>query len=432
MARRNGRGSKSLADTITQFERSELRLVKSASQAQILSTREAGRLEERFSQSSSQKRSTDVLSAAIHLNKLLTSALKDGPNGARAGARSEYDIVTEMGAVLRAELAPSEAVAQLLKLLADLVPFDRAAVYLHDPVLGRLEPFAVLGEPVDLIEGVAFDLGTGFSAWVAKRKKATLLTDLQRPPREGERPLRCFLSAPVIVHGDLVGVLNLGQSEPRAFDDEHVRMATTVAAILGATLTRATAERLLAAHSSTDPLTGLLTENQLARRIYEETDRSRRYGDPLHFALVRFAGYPAFVAQNGNGTAELALKDLGRLVRSTLRCADVAGRVGADDLGLLLVHSNGAEALTALERLADVVSRHAFPRRKRLRLEWGLAAFPEGGDDLTALATTARRRLNAAAALPGAPRPSPAPPAPPSVREIQAMDSDPSAAADLG
>ena len=124
MARRNGRGSKSLADTITQFERSELRLVRSASSAQILSTREASRLEERFSQSSSQKRSTDVLSAAIHLNKLLTSALKDGPGAGRTGSRSEYDIVTEMGAVLRAEQKSEEAVAQLLRLLGELVPFD--------------------------------------------------------------------------------------------------------------------------------------------------------------------------------------------------------------------------------------------------------------------------------------------------------------------
>lgn len=413
MARRNGRGSKSLADTITQFERSELRLVRSASSAQILSTREASRLEERFSQSSSQKRSTDVLSAAIHLNKLLTSALKDGPGAGRTGSRSEYDIVTEMGAVLRAEQKSEEAVAQLLRLLGELVPFDRAAVYLLDPVHGRLDPFAVLGEPVDLIQGVAFDLGTGFSAWVAKRKKATLLTDLQRPPREGERPLRCFLSAPVIVHGDLVGVLNLGQTEPRAFDDEHVRMTSTVAQLLGASLTRAVAERLLAAHSSTDPLTGLLTENQLARRIYEETDRSRRYGDPLHFALVRIAGYPAFVAANGVGTAEAALKELGRLIRSNLRCADGAGRVGSEDLGLLLVHSTGSEALAVLERLAEVVSRHTFPRRKRLRLEWGLSAFPEGGDDLQALAHTARRRLHAAASLPGGPRPAPTPPTPP-------------------
>ena len=119
MARRNGRGSKSLADTITQFERSELRLVRSASSAQILSTREASRLEERFSQSSSQKRSTDVLAAAIHLNKLLTSALKDGPGAGRTGSRSEYDIVTEMGAVLRAEQARAPFAITVLDIDAD-------------------------------------------------------------------------------------------------------------------------------------------------------------------------------------------------------------------------------------------------------------------------------------------------------------------------
>jgi diguanylate cyclase (GGDEF)-like protein len=405
MARRNGRGSKSLADTITQFERSEIRLLKSASQAQILSPRETVRLEERFNQSSSQKRSTDVLAAAIHLNKLLSTALKEAPGGQRPGARSEYEIMAEMGAALRLEKRPAEAVADLLKLLGELVPFDRASVYVHDPVAGRLEPFATLGEPVDLIDGVSFELGSGFSAWVGKRKKATLLTDLQRPPREGERPLRCFMSVPVIVHGDLVGVLNLGHAEARAFEDEHVRLAGTVSSLLGATLTRVVVERLLAEHSATDPLTGLLTEKQLARRVYEETDRSRRHGDPLHFALVRIAGYSAFAAQNGSATAEGALRDLGPLVKANLRCADTGGRVGYEEMGLLLVHATGAEALAAVERLAEQVNRHLFPRRKRLRLEWGLAAFPEGGDDLPALVATARRRLSAAAQLQGRVRP---------------------------
>ena len=401
MARRNGRGSKSLADTITQFERSEIRLLKSASQAQILSPRETVRLEERFNQSSSQKRSTDVLAAAIHLNKLLSSALKEAPGGQRPGARSEYEVMTEMGAALRLEKRPAEAVVDLLKLLGELIPFDRASVYVHDPVAGRLEPFATLGEPVDLIAGVSFELGTGFSAWVGKRKKATLLTDLQRPPREGERPLRCFMSVPVIVHGDLVGVLNLGHAEARAFEDEHVRIAGTAASLLGATLTRVVVERLLAEHSATDPLTSLLTEKQLGRRVYEETDRSRRHGDPLHFALVRIAGYPAFLAQNGSATAEAALRDLGRLIRANLRCADTAGRIGYEELGLLLVHATGPEAQAAVERLADQVNRHLFPRRKRLRLEWGLAAFPEGGDDLAGLVAAARRRLAAAAQLQG-------------------------------
>jgi diguanylate cyclase (GGDEF)-like protein len=119
---------------------------------------------------------------------------------------------------------------------------------------------------------------------------------------------------------------------------------------------------------------------------------------PLTVALVRIEGYPAFVEAHGLATGEAALKDLGRLLRSTLRAADPVGRVGTDEFALCLVHTAVSEARAVAERVADVVAKHSFPRRKRLRVECGLAAFPEGGDELGEILQTARRRLVAGAA----------------------------------
>lgn len=395
MARRNGRGSKSLAETITQFERSELRLLRSASRAQIVSQRDAERLEERFSQSSSQKRSSDVLAAAIHLNKLVAASLKEATPGDRPGGgrEAEFEVLGEMATVLRAEARPADGLVRLLTLLGRLVPYTRAAVFVFDGQKGQLEPLAAVGGFVDLIEGVEFELGSGFSSWIAKRRKPTLLTDLQRPAAEGEIPLRCFMSVPVIVHGDLVGVVNIGHSEPRVFDEDHLRLVNAVAPLLGATLTREVAERLLAENAAHDPLTEVLTAKQLDRRIYEETDRSRRHGDPLTLVLLKVAGYEDFVAAHGLATADQALRELGRLLNSTVRCADPVGRVGVDEFSLLLVHTTPAEARAAAERVAETVARHSFPRRKRLHVRTAIAAFPEGGNDLAELLASARRRL---------------------------------------
>jgi diguanylate cyclase (GGDEF)-like protein len=220
------------------------------------------------------------------------------------------------------------------------------------------------------------------------------------------------MSVPVIVHGDLVGVLNLGHSEPRAFDEDHLRLVNTVASLLGATLTREVAERLLAENAAHDPLTDVLTAKQLDCRIYEETDRSRRHGDPLTLVLLKVAGYEAFITAHGLATAEAALKELGRLLNSTVRCADPVGRVGVDEFVLLLVHTTVAEARAAAERVAETVARHSFPRRKRLKVDVALAAFPEGGQDLDELLASARRRLVVTTAPGGEARRSPGPAAP--------------------
>jgi diguanylate cyclase (GGDEF)-like protein len=406
MARRNGRGSKSLAETIAQFERSELRLLRSASKAQILTAREAERLEERFSDSPSQKRSSDVLSAAIHLNKLLTGALREAPNGERATPRTEVEVLAEMAAALRAEAEVADSLLGLLNLLRELVPFDRAGVFVLDCQQKRLELIASAGGgAVDLIEAVEFDLGTGFSSWVAKRRKPTLLTDLQRPVREGEMPLRCFMSVPVIVHGDLVGVLNLGHSLPRAFDEDHLRLVSTVTSLLAATLTREVMERMLAENAAVDPRTGVLTAKQLARRALEETDRSRRHGDPLTLVLVRVEGYEALVSAHGFGAGEAVIRDLGRLLPTCVRSADPVGQVGTDEFALLLVHTGMMEAQTVAGRVVEQVAKHSFPRRRRLKVACAATAFPEGGEDLAELVTTARRRLGTGAGLPPNPKP---------------------------
>ncbi len=393
MARRNGRGSKSLAETITQFERSELRLLRSASLAQVLSQREAERLEERFTQSSSQKRSSDVLAAAIHLNKLLSASLRDAAASEKPGVQPQFEVLAEMAGALRGEARPADALVQLLTLLGQLVPYTRATVFVFDELKQRLDPMAAVGGRVDLIEGVSFELGSGFSSWVAKRKKPTLLTDLQRPAAEGEEPLRCFMSVPVLVHGELVGVLNLGHREARAFDEDHLRLVSAVASFLGATLTREVTALRLAAQAANDPLTGVLTAKQLERRSYEETDRSRRYGDPLTLLLLKVSSFPEFVAAHGLGTAEAMLRELGSVLKSTVRCVDPVGRVGTDEFAMLLVHTTAPEATAAAERLVEAVSRHSFPRRKRIKVDHALAAFPEGGEDLRELLASARQRL---------------------------------------
>jgi diguanylate cyclase (GGDEF)-like protein len=307
--------------------------------------------------------------------------------------RTEIEVLGEMAAALRAETRRTDGLLNLLRLLSELVNFDRAGVFVFDSQRKRLEPIASIGGTVDLIEGVEFELGCGFSSWVAKRRKATLLTDLQRPARDEESPLRCFMSVPIIVHGDLIGVLNLGHSQPRAFDEDHLRLVSTASSLIAATLTREVAERILAENAAIDTRTGVLTAKQFAARVLEETDRSRRYGDPLALALVRVEDYPAYVDAQGLGTAEAALRDLARLLRSSVRSIDPVGQVEPGEFAVLLVHTTMAEARAAVARLGESVAKHNFPRRKRLKIACAVAAFPEGGEEFSELLVTARRRF---------------------------------------
>jgi diguanylate cyclase (GGDEF)-like protein len=396
MARRNGRGSKSLAETITQFERTQIRLLKAVEEAQILTEREAERLGKRFEKSSAQKRSSDVLAAAIHMNKLLCASLKERPEETDARRGGELDVLGEISAALREEENAGANLDRILGLMRELIPYGQATVFLNDQSGEALRPVASVGGVVDLIQGVEFERGSGFSAWVASRQKPILLADLQRPPKPGEAPLRSFMSAPILVQGELMGVLNVGSEETRAFDDDHLRLLTIIAGMLAATLTRVAAERLLGRLAAHDPLTGVSTERFLDQRIYEEIDRSRRYGDALTLALFQIDDFATFTEQYGSKLTGQVFAEFSRLLKGSVRSCDPLGRVGDDQVAVLFVHTAMCDARTAATRVAKTLSTHSYPRRKRIRVSHALAAFPEGGEDLTSLVATARRRLQAA------------------------------------
>jgi hypothetical protein len=63
------------------------------------------------------------------------------------------------------------------------------------------------------------------------------------------------------------------------------------------------------------------------------------------------------------------------------------------------------EAQTVAGRVVEQVAKHSFPRRRRLKVACAATAFPEGGEDLAELVTTARRRLGTGAGLPPNPKP---------------------------
>jgi diguanylate cyclase (GGDEF)-like protein len=89
------------------------------------------------------------------------------------------------------------------------------------------------------------------------------------------------------------------------------------------------------------------------------------------------------------------LKDAAQLLRDCARADDVVGRLGGDEMGLLLVQQGVDGAAAVLDRIHAQLPE----RRRRLGLSrsWdltiGIAVFPDDGDSTGALIAAADRRL---------------------------------------
>lgn len=117
-----------------------------------------------------------------------------------------------------------EGFSESLGHLSRKVPFQAASVYCYIPHKEQLHKIADYGGGVNFIERIRFDHGYGISAWVAKKQAPIYLPDIHRGSRHGYRPIRSFLSMPIIIHDELAGVMNFAHIEPNAFERPRLLM----------------------------------------------------------------------------------------------------------------------------------------------------------------------------------------------------------------
>jgi diguanylate cyclase (GGDEF)-like protein len=145
----------------------------------------------------------------------------------------------------------------------------------------------------------------------------------------------------------------------------------------------------------TDPLTGVLNRRGFLDAAERELSRSRRYRRPFVLAYVDVRGLKAVNDSQGHLAGDALLRHAAGLLRDSARADDVVGRIGGDELALLLAEQSTEGAEAVVNRL-----RSLLPERQGelgLSTQWdltiGTAAYPRDGLTVEELLATADRRL---------------------------------------
>ncbi|HVH67031.1 MAG TPA: diguanylate cyclase [Gemmatimonadales bacterium] len=192
------------------------------------------------------------------------------------------------------------------------------------------------------------------------------------------------VALPVFVQGRAAGVFFLrtvrGDPELRSHD---VAFANTIAQAAARVLEneerRAAIYRRQINAGVTDVLTGCASLDALDRRLRDEFERARRYS--LHFALVLIDldHLRAVNERLGQQAGDRVLAELGAMMQREIRAPDFVARYGGDEFALVLPETDAAGGKRFVERLRQVVARHAFPdlgRGETPQLSAGVVAYP--------------------------------------------------------
>ena len=217
------------------------------------------------------------------------------------------------------------------------------------------------------------------------------------------RGFRSVVGLPLVVAGEVEGILLLYSSAPGFFDDEEMRLLEELAGDISFGLEHIEKEREVHHLAYYDPLTGLPN-----RRLFQETLATlteSRPGARLAVVVIDVRGFHVVNDNLGRHTGDALLKLVAQRLRASIGSADTLGRLGGDQFGLILTDiAHEASIGNVLERICGAL-RAPFQvdaEAVRLSVKAGASVFPSETDGSTAdaLLTNAESALKKAKGSP--------------------------------
>jgi K+-sensing histidine kinase KdpD len=149
------------------------------------------------------------------------------------GSTSEH--VRRLQSVTDAALAHlrlDELLAALLERTQQILDVDTCAILLIDKNTNELVARAALGLEEEVEQGVRVPVGGGFAGRIAAEKQPVIIDDVDHAyvlnPLLREKGVKSMLGVPLVVEGEVRGVLHVGSLRARAFDEEEVDLLQLV------------------------------------------------------------------------------------------------------------------------------------------------------------------------------------------------------------
>jgi signal transduction histidine kinase len=212
-------------------------------------------------------------------------------------------------------------VPAVLRVSRDVLKFERATVFIADEESGEYRPLYRLGADAraEALPPPRLRLGEGLLGAAMRSETTLVVPDLLKDPRHpevtGDDQPRAVILVPLRVRGRAVAVFSLSRALPNSFSADDLRLADTVAGLIGQVLEN---DRLFSEASQAEALRAAdkLKDEFLATISHE-----------LRTPLTVIGGSLELMAQRGTGDRELivqARRHVDRLDRTVQDLLDLA------------------------------------------------------------------------------------------------------------
>jgi diguanylate cyclase (GGDEF)-like protein len=307
----------------------------------------------------------------------------------------ELDLLNRMGELLQACVTEEEAYAVVGRFVSQFFPDDPGAVFVISASRNIVEARAVWTATAPPDASVfkpeeCWALRRGRMHVVESTATGLLCSHVPQPAPAS------YLCVPMIAQGESLGILYLGARD-HAWSEGQQRLASTVADQLGLAVANLKLRETLRNQSIRDPLTGLFNRRYVEETLERELRRADRTQGALGVVMIDLDHFKTFNDTYGHDAGDMLLRELGRLLQTSIRGGDVACRYGGEEFLLILPGADVDITRQRAEHLRKAVE-HLFVSYHgqsvgSVTMSAGVAAFPQHGTTGEALVQAADAAL---------------------------------------
>ncbi len=266
----------------------------------------------------------------------------------------------------------------------ELFPGDRGALYMVSESRNLVETAVAWDGPSSKAEVFTPD-----DCWAMRLGKTHGSADPHAEPQcahVAEFPPGGYLCVPMIVRGEVLGILHLQHEGPvleEGEDGARRRLAQTFAERTALALSNIQLTESLRAQSVRDPLTGLHNRRFLDEAMEIETHRAKRSHMPIGILMIDIDHFKRFNDSFGHAAGDALLRELGAFLHEQVREEDIPCRYGGEEFIVILPGATLEASRERAEALRSGVAGLRFDYLGKqlgpVTLSLGVACHPPDG-----------------------------------------------------
>ena len=295
----------------------------------------------------------------------------------------------------------------VLTKFSEMMGAERCSLMILNEESNELALEAALGARLDSTLPIRVKLGDPIAGAVLASGDAMLVRDTDvdaRMPRlhPGRYKTKSFISFPIALGLRKVGVVNLTDRIGGApYDVEDLALLELMSPHLALIIDRTEWHRKAEMYqrmSLTDPLTGLPNRRYLEDRLFEEVERSKRYGTPLSFMIIDVDHFKTYNDVYGHTNADRVLSQTALILRGSIRAIDMSARFAGDEFCIVLPETEPEDAVRIAERIRVATSQTEYHSELgdlmgQVTISVGISSFGASRQSPLAIIETADRAL---------------------------------------